>query len=168
LIEVGYGELTMGAVAKRAGTTKPTLYRRWPSKFHLIHEVAFPNEGMEFAPETGDLAQDWRDLVNGAVTMLTDPIARVALPGLLVDMSSNPSLVASAVDRFAERTGTVMHERLSAYAAAGLIRPGVDPVTLIEIIGGAVLLAMLIRPGAPLEDEWVERVADTILRGLTG
>ncbi len=30
LVEVGYAELSMEAVAARAGVSKPTLYLRWP------------------------------------------------------------------------------------------------------------------------------------------
>ena len=42
LVEIGYSNLTMAAVADRAGTTKTALYRRWSSKAELVHEAAFP------------------------------------------------------------------------------------------------------------------------------
>ena len=32
LVKIGYSNLTMAAVAERAGTTKTALYRRWSSK----------------------------------------------------------------------------------------------------------------------------------------
>ena len=35
LQEVGYTRLTMEAVAARAGTSKPVLYRRWPNRARL-------------------------------------------------------------------------------------------------------------------------------------
>ncbi|MEW6345910.1 MAG: TetR/AcrR family transcriptional regulator [Pseudomonadota bacterium] len=35
LIERGYGGLTLEGVAKRAGTSRPVLYRRWPSRTAL-------------------------------------------------------------------------------------------------------------------------------------
>ena len=41
-MEIGYSNLTMAAVAERAGTTKTALYRRWSSKAELVHEAAFP------------------------------------------------------------------------------------------------------------------------------
>lgn len=40
LAEGGYGQLTTAAVAKRAGVSKATLYRRWPSKRDLILAAA--------------------------------------------------------------------------------------------------------------------------------
>ena len=45
VVEVGYADLTVAAIAERAGTSKPAIYRRWPSKAHLVHEAAFPADG---------------------------------------------------------------------------------------------------------------------------
>ncbi len=55
--ETGYAELSVDAIARRAGTSKPAIYRRWPSKAHLVHEAVFPiNEATEL-PDTGSLAR---------------------------------------------------------------------------------------------------------------
>lgn len=166
LVEVGYTDLTMAAVAVRAGTTKPALYRRWPSKFHLVQEAAFPDDGGTVPDSTGDLAQDVRAMVVAAVAMMTDPVARAALPGLLLEIGSDPSLFAGLIGRFQDASWGVVHDRLADYAAAGVIRDGVDSVAVIEMIGGPVLLAMLIRPDEPLGEGWVDSVSDMIFRGL--
>ena len=42
LVQMGYSNLSLAAVAERAGTTKSALYRRWSSKAELVHEAAFP------------------------------------------------------------------------------------------------------------------------------
>ncbi|HSA41422.1 MAG TPA: helix-turn-helix domain-containing protein, partial [Mycobacterium sp.] len=39
LVEIGYPNVTMAAIAERAGTTKTALYRRWPGKAELVHEA---------------------------------------------------------------------------------------------------------------------------------
>ncbi|GAA1165940.1 TetR/AcrR family transcriptional regulator [Streptomyces hebeiensis] len=57
---VGYERLTYEAVAARAGTSRPVLYRRWPSKRELVlaalrHQAPpLPDE----PPDTGDLRGD--------------------------------------------------------------------------------------------------------------
>ena len=40
--ETDYASLSVDAIARRAGTSKPAIYRRWPSKAHLVHEAVFP------------------------------------------------------------------------------------------------------------------------------
>ena len=54
--ERGYADLTIAAIAERAGTTKPAIYRRWPSKAHLVHEAVFPISEATELPDTGSLA----------------------------------------------------------------------------------------------------------------
>lgn len=53
-MEIGYSNLTLAAVAERAGTTKSALYRRWSSKAELVHETAFPTapSALEARPVT--------------------------------------------------------------------------------------------------------------------
>src|ERR1700728_140916 len=57
LTERGYDELTMDAVAIRAGTSRAVLYRRWPSKQDLVVATLTQHVKTEFvaAPDTGSL-----------------------------------------------------------------------------------------------------------------
>ena len=53
LLEVGYADLTLAAVAARAGTSRPAVYRRWPTKAHLVHEAVFRGDDLDApAPES--------------------------------------------------------------------------------------------------------------------
>src|SRR5689334_9907 len=68
LVEAGYADLTIAAVAERAGTTKPAIYRRWRGKAHLVHEAAFPATGDRVSvPQTGRLEDDLRTMVRNSV-----------------------------------------------------------------------------------------------------
>src|SRR4051794_33161402 len=56
--EVGFGNLTVDAVAARAGVGKATIYRRWASKEELvIAAVTCLRHGVE-APDTGSVVDD--------------------------------------------------------------------------------------------------------------
>ena len=59
----GYADLSVDAIARRAGTSKPAIYRRWPSKAHLVHEAVFPISEATELPDTGSLAGDVREMV---------------------------------------------------------------------------------------------------------
>jgi AcrR family transcriptional regulator len=59
LSEVGYTSLTIEAVAKRAGTSKPVIYRRWPSRAHLVISAWARQRPIEQStPNTGTLRAD--------------------------------------------------------------------------------------------------------------
>ncbi|MGH2742407.1 MAG: helix-turn-helix domain-containing protein, partial [Thermoleophilaceae bacterium] len=49
----GYGGLTFEAVAREAGTTKPAIYRRWPSRERLVLAALGRRLGAARAPDTG-------------------------------------------------------------------------------------------------------------------
>lgn len=60
LCDVGYAALTFDAVAQRAGTSRPVLYRRWATKADLVLaavERALHREDLEL-PDTGSLRGD--------------------------------------------------------------------------------------------------------------
>src|ERR1700746_2144351 len=66
LVHIGYSNLTLAAVAERAGTTKTALYRRWSSKAELVHEAAFPVAPTALAGRGGDMGADPRGVSAGA------------------------------------------------------------------------------------------------------
>jgi hypothetical protein len=44
----------------------------------------------------------------------------------------------------------------------------VDPDRLIELIGGATMLRMLLRPDEKLDDAWVDQTTAIVVHGVTG
>ena len=166
LVEVGYADLSIVAIAARAGTTKPAIYRRWPSKAHLVHEAAFPSGVTTTLPETGTLADDVREMVRRTAEAFSHPIARAALPGLLAEISADPTLHSALLERFQDGVWGAMQTRLELAIANGEARPDVDPAVLIETIGGATMLALLVRSTDQLDDTWVQRTADLLVRGI--
>jgi AcrR family transcriptional regulator len=163
--EIGYANLTMAAVAERAGTTKTALYRRWSSKAELVHEAAFPVAPTAFANPEGDIVADVRAMVAAARDVFTTPVVRAALPGLIADMGGDPDLNTRVMGRFVGLFG-VVGERLQRAAARGEVHDDVDPARLIEIIGGATLLRLLLDPGGELDDTWVDQTAAIVSRGV--
>ena len=82
LVEIGYSNLTMAAVAERAGTTKTALYRRWSSKAELVHEAAFPAAPTAIETPPGDIEADIHAMIAAARDVFTSPVIarRVARP----------------------------------------------------------------------------------------
>jgi AcrR family transcriptional regulator len=60
LVSGGYGAFTFDAVAERAGTSKPVIYRRWPTRQELVVAAVqrFFTQGSRPIPDTGSLRGD--------------------------------------------------------------------------------------------------------------
>jgi AcrR family transcriptional regulator len=166
LEDVGYLQLTIGAIAQRAGTTKPAVYRRWPTKAHLVHEAVFPAQRPDGILRGGDLRDDIRAVVAVGVELLGRPAARAALPGLLAEMSSDPALQADVLGRFADGTWGWLQQRLDAGIETGDVRAEVQSSTVLEIIAGSTLLATVLRPLDDIGPDWVDHVVELIMRGI--
>lgn len=166
LVQIGYSNLTLAAVAERAGTTKTALYRRWSSKAELVHEAAFPVAPTALARPAGDMAADVRAMIAAARDVFTTPVVRAALPGLVADMTADSELNARVMSRFADLF-TAVRVRLREAVDRGEVHPDVDPDRLIELIGGATLLRLLLRPDERLDDSWVDQTTAIVVHGVT-
>lgn len=168
LVSTGYANLTMAAVAERARTTKTALYRRWSSKAELVHEAAFPAtaaSGLRI-PDAG-IAADVHTMMAAARDVFSSPVVRAALPGLIADVAADPELNARVHRRFAGLFAA-LRSRLEEGVARGEVAAHVDADQLIEIIGGATMLRLLLRPGGELDDAWVDQMSAILVHGVSG
>jgi AcrR family transcriptional regulator len=166
LAETGYAGLLVTGIAKRAGTSKPAIYRRWPSKAHLVHEAVFPIGAATAIPDTGSPREDLREMVRRTMAVLTTPAARAALPGLIGEMAADPTLHSALLERFAGLIGGGLAEWLERSVGRGEVRPEATATDLAEAIAGLTLIALLTR-GADLDDSWIERTTTLLLKGIS-
>ena len=94
LIESGYAGLTMDLVARRAGTNKNTIYRRWPSRAALgiaaYRQLAVANAP---SPDTGELRGDVLEMMRRANRNWSSPTGGI-LRALLAGVGDDPQLLA--------------------------------------------------------------------------
>ncbi|MCV7220460.1 TetR/AcrR family transcriptional regulator [Mycolicibacterium elephantis] len=166
LAETGYAGLSVDAIARRAATSKPAIYRRWPSKAHLVHEAVFPLGEATDLPDTGSVAADVREIMRRTVAVLTTPAARAALPWLVGEMAADPTLHAALLERFADILGRGLTDWLDAAVARGEVRPEVTAADVVDAIAGIAFLA-LITHADTLDDAWVDRTAELITKGIS-
>src|SRR3954453_5217288 len=92
LADVGYGALTMDAVAAQAGVGKATIYRRWRTKEDLVVDtIAELNQVGTATPDTGTLEGDLRVLLHWLVSEITGPVGAATL-SLLSTVPHQPAL----------------------------------------------------------------------------
>jgi AcrR family transcriptional regulator len=164
--QTGYTALSVDAIARRAGTSKPSIYRRWPSKAHLVHEAVFPISDATDLPDTGSVLGDVREMMRRTVAVLTTPAARAALPGLVGETAADPTLHAALLERFAHVLSLGLTDWLDAAVTRNEVRSEVTAADVVDAIAGMTFLA-LITHGDTIDDAWVDRTAEFISRGLS-
>ena len=98
LITVGYARLTMESVARRAGTSEPVLYRRWPNKDELVLAAMehYRTANPVALPDTGALRSDLLaelTAVARARASVYAIAAASAFSGLMADSGLTPAQV---------------------------------------------------------------------------
>jgi AcrR family transcriptional regulator len=92
LADVGYGALTMDAVASKAGVGKATIYRRWRTKEDLVVDtIAGIEQQVIDHPDTGTLEGDLRSLMHSLVEIINGPLGAATL-ALLSTVPHQPAL----------------------------------------------------------------------------
>jgi hypothetical protein len=97
--------------------------------------------------------------------VFTSPVVRAALPGLIADMAADAELNARVMARFTDVFAAV-RTRLADAVNRGEVRANVDPNRLVEVIGGATLLRVLLLPDEPLGEDWVAQTTAIVVHGV--
>ena len=111
-----------------------------------------------------DLRADLTGVVRGTRDALCSPVAAAALPELLAASATWPDLHRAMIERFAGAF-SALDERLAQAMAAGEAHLDARSDELLRIIIGTVIAGLLLTPD-DLDDAWVERLAETLLRSL--
>jgi AcrR family transcriptional regulator len=164
--EGGAENLTVSGVVALSGVARATVYRRFPSREHLIAAAIHEVKGRAPYPISGDVETDLRRAVEQARAILAEPRFQAVLPALVRDLllEDTAAGVTDAWDRIAPNHRRFAAEYAEQAEAAGL-RPEIDGYVAGTMILGA-LLAALLSTGRPATRATAEQVADVLLNGL--
>jgi AcrR family transcriptional regulator len=162
LRDVGYGGLTIEAVAAKAATSKPVIYRRWSSRAELVlaawsREVPMSAETID----TGGLRSDLLALFI-RIARRADSIVSEMITGVLADAFRDPEVVALLQERL---KNAPLPAAVEAIVRRAVARGELHPVSLPERV--ARLPLDLIRSesmmcGAPIPNETIAELVDEV------
>ncbi|RFU20280.1 TetR/AcrR family transcriptional regulator [Geodermatophilus marinus] len=165
LSEVGYGALTMDAVASEAGVGKATIYRRWRTKQELVVDtLAELDQVVAVPPDTGTVAGDVRQLMSSVARAVESP-AGSALRSLLPVMRHQPELMAAFENGPLRSWRTAYDEVWARAEARGEVRPELSGSITAEATS-ALLVQRWLLTGRPVDEAYVDEVFDTVVRPL--
>ncbi|MFC4560648.1 TetR/AcrR family transcriptional regulator [Nocardiopsis mangrovi] len=168
LLEAGLGRLTMEGIARRAGTAKTSLYRRWSSPHELLLDAfrrEFPQE--EPSPSADDLRGDLIRSLELMRAWLTSPTAR-AMAAIMTERERHPELVDAVYRQvFDAKGGRFTRTVLLHYAERGEFdRERVTPV--VADIGEALMLKYSLDSNALPDDEAIAAIVDQAILPALG
>jgi AcrR family transcriptional regulator len=159
----GYEGFTIESVASVAGTSKVTLYRRWPSAAALLL-AALAQHGAATVPAatTGDLARDLHRFFTAAFTQLNGRIG-VLLRSLMAEAQATDKVRAQFREQFIHARREALRTLLVAARDRGELAAAVDLDLLLDLLFGAMWYRLLVAH-APLDRRLATAFADLVRR----
>ncbi|MFC4116125.1 TetR/AcrR family transcriptional regulator [Nonomuraea zeae] len=137
LIELGAAQTSIEQVARRAGVTRATVYRRFADKTELLVRA------LEWANHDHDPDfTGWRDLdhmFGDWAEHLADPRNRRLLRRLYGSVDDYPELITTYRSVNGGRRAALVREMLTRTRDLGLLPPDIDVDVVSELLSGAVL-----------------------------
>jgi AcrR family transcriptional regulator len=143
LLERGVAATSIEQVARRAGVTRATVYRRFPGKTQLL--IATIEAAYGDPPATPEI-RDVEHLLTGWASVLADPRQRCLLRRLYGAIDDNPELARTYRTRFGEPRDRARRRVLEQARDRGQLPPSTDPGVLLDVLTGAVWQHLASRP----------------------
>ena len=161
--EVGFSNLTIEGIATQAGTSKLTIYRRWPTKAAIVMEAFLDQASSKLPlpfPDTGSVVDEFRRQMRACVKLLTGPYGKL-LSTLLGGIQIDGQLAEAFRLRWLEPRRREAKEVLQRGIDRGELAPGIDQEALIDALYGPLYFRLLFghqRLTTKLSDRVVEMV----------
>lgn len=163
--EVGYDQVSMDAIAGRAGVSKATIYRRWDSKATLVVDaIKSRHKDQPTIVDTGDVRSD---LLTGLRAMTTSIYEQDLglMGGMLCAMRSDAELARLMREQMINGKREASRAWTKRCITRGQLPPDTDDDLLHEIAPAMVLMRLMVT-SEPVGDEFIVHIVDDILLPL--
>lgn len=162
-LESSTSALTMEGIAARAGVSKQTIYRSWPSTGAVLFDALVTRTANErgdvVIPNSGDLRGDLYALATGTIAALMNPAEEALLRAVTADVVSDVTLAAQYRELLLEPQMSAISARLAQDATP-------DPDDIAELFVGPIFHRWLLRSRS-FTPEWTSAHVDRIMRIVT-
>ena len=160
----GYAGMSVAEVAREAGVTKPTLYRRFPSKADLATAAIRHLQSQEPEIADGPCRDRLIAALDGFRRNLLRPDGMAMIGTLLAEEQRLPDLLRLFRERIVANRRRQLRAIFDRASQRGELRDGADVDAAINALVGSFYARYLTGDGVP--DDWPERIVDTVWRGL--
>jgi len=168
LFDGGVAAVTFDKVAARAGASKMTLYKWWPSPGVLALEAYFDSTKHQLSfPDTEDIEADLVTQMTAFARLLNAQGDGKLIAQLIGAAQSDPALARALRDFYSEPRRQLAIDRLQVAQQAGQLRDGLDLAVVVDQLWGACYHRMLLL-GEPIEPGMVRTLVTNLLHGIAG
>jgi AcrR family transcriptional regulator len=160
LAERGFAGMSMEGVAAAAGTTPPSLRRRFRNKLQLAMAGINAIRTDPLPSPTGDARADALAILGSLRANLARRNGMAILGTVLAEEGRNPELLEQFRRRLDEPLRERLREALTLGIQTGRLRPGLDIDAAVSLLIGSVYAQYVQTQQIP--EEWAERTLSVI------
>lgn len=157
----GYGAVTIDGIARKVKRARTSLYRRWPSKRHLVAYSVLGEMGEHPVADTGSLREDLEAAVGTLLHAFAGPLGQ-ALAGLVADTARDIELADIIRQQVLAAGRESMREAFARAKARREIRDDLQIELLLDMLTGPCYFRALFRQ-LPISRR---RLSDVVEYGL--
>ena len=158
----GYRAVTIEGIARKVKRARTSLYRRWPSKRHLVTYAVLSELGERPAADTGVLRRDLEAAVGTLVSAFSGPLGQ-ALAGLVADMAGDAELADTLRREVLATRRRSMREAFARAHARGETRGDLNIELVLDMLTGPFYFRTLFGH-ASLSSAMTRDVVDYVVR----
>jgi AcrR family transcriptional regulator len=160
-------DITVEAIARKAGVGKMTIYKWWPSKAYVALDAFLKTMNkMVVIPDTGEAERDLAELLGSIMSFYSSPTGRI-FGQFLAESQTDREFAVLFLERFLRPRREVVGVVLDRAMKRGEIDETLDRELVLDLMFGPMVLRLMIAHG-PLNKAAADAMISTLLRGIRG
>lgn len=166
MLEGGLPAATVEAIAARAGVSKATIYKWWPSRGAVALEGFMASAADSWSlPESASAPEALRVLATSAVRLFRGTPAGQLMRSLAADAQSQPEIALALRERWFGPRRAVAAEIIRAGIERGELRADIDVSTTLDLVFAPIYYRLLFSH-EPMDEAFAVRSIEQVLRGI--
>lgn len=166
LVDRGYREVTIEAVAARAGVAKTTIYRRWPSKADMVVEAISACKKECLVQDAGCSTDTVACMLIGMLSTLSCSRVAKVLAGLAVEMAHNEELAVAVREGLLKPNREVVLALLRRGVATKEVRADANLELVADLLVGPIFFRLLMS-GDEISPSLATQTVNLVLQGIS-
>lgn len=146
LSEVGFGVMSIEAIASRAGVGKTSIYRRYSSKDELVADAIESIREEVLIPDTGNLWSDLDALIENAAQITFTPLGRQTVAMIISSAAGNSGFAQIYWEKYLyprRQSFAIVIERAKARNEVSI---DLDAGLVFDVMSSIMLYALIFLP----------------------